>query len=424
MLMDRKSSNFLAHDSSGGAPGAVGASECVPSNGQGGAAAITLPFGRPMISSRERQAVMDVLSGDVLTHGPRVKMFEEAFEAFVGGAHAVATSSCTASLHLAAMFTGLGPGDEAIVPAMSHVATAHAVELCGARCVFVDSEPRTGNIDIDALERAISPRTKAIFVVHFLGVPVEMDRVNAIARRHGVLVIEDCALALGAKFEGVHCGLLGDAGCFSFYPVKHITTGEGGMTLTRRRDVADATRLQRAFGIERPLRPATPGMYDVVRLGPNYRMMEMSAAIGAVQMERLPAFLAQRRQNDSALLGAIRDIEGITTFAEPDDRFTSSRYCRSILLDDSLRHRRAEIIRSLASRGIGSSIYYPTPIPLMSWYADREGFRRDDFPVASWISESSIALPVGPHLTVDDMRFIGRSLQDIVEHVKNLDLAA
>jgi perosamine synthetase len=385
---------------------------------------LAMPFGRPMISQGERQAVLDVLAGDILTHGPRVKEFESAFEAFVGGPHAVATSNCTASLHLAAMFMDLKPGDEVIVPAMSHVATAHAVELCGARCVFVDAESATGNVDINLIELAISPRTRAIFVVHFLGVPADMDRINAIARQQNLLVIEDCALSLGATYKGVHTGLLGDAGCFSFYPVKHITTGEGGMTLTRRRDIADAARLQRAFGIERPARPATPGMYDVIQLGPNARMQEMSAALGVVQLARLPEFLEQRRANDAALLDAIADVNDVSTFAEPDERFVPSRYCRSIILSDSLRAHRAAIMHGLAARGIGTSIYYPTPIPLMSWYAARDGFRRDDFPVASWISESTIALPVGPHLSISDMRFIAGSLRDSIQQVKSIDLAA
>lgn len=390
----------------------------------GASAPISMPFGRPMISDRERNAVMDVLSGDILTHGPRVKEFEAAFESFVGGGHAVATSSCTASLHLAAMFAGLKPGDEVIVPAMSHVATAHAVELCGARCVFVDCEPATGNINIDAIEAAITPRTRAIFVVHFLGVPVDMERVMTIARKHGVFVVEDCALALGATLRGTHAGLFGDAGCFSFYPVKHITTGEGGMTLTRRRDVADSTRLQRAFGIERPLRPETPGAYDVIQLGNNYRMQEMSAAIGIVQMERLPEFLEKRRENDAALLEALDGIPGVSTFAEPGTGVEPSRYCRSIILDEELTTRRSAIMRELSSRGIGTSVYYPTPIPLMSWYADREGWRRDDFPVASWISESTIALPVGPHLGVSDMRAMARALREVIQQVKSIDLAA
>jgi len=385
---------------------------------------LRMPFGRPMISDRERQAVMDVLQGDILTHGPRVQAFEHAFEQFVGGPHAIAISSCTASLHLAAMFLDLKPGDEVIVPAMSHVATAHAVELCGARCVFVDSEAATGNINIDAIEQRISPRTRAIFVVHFLGMPVEMDRVNAIAQRHDLRVIEDCALSLGATYKGVHTGLLSDAGCFSFYPVKHITTGEGGMTLTRRRDVADATRLQRAFGIERQARPATPGDYDIIQLGNNYRMQETSAAMGAIQIERLPEFLEQRRANDAALCEAIDGIEGVTTFAEQDGRFVPSRYCRSVILSDDLKSHRAAIMRGLATRGVGTSVYYPTPIPLMSWYADRDGFEREDFPTATWISESTIALPVGPHLCVNDMRSMASALREITQQVKVIDLAA
>ena len=263
-----------------------------------------------MIGEEERRAVLDVLTGPILTHGPRVHEFEQVFARFTQAPFAVATGSCTAALHLAYLHLGIGPGDEVIVPTQSHVATAHAVEYCGARPVFVDSEPRTGNIDVDAIEACVTERTRALSVVHYLGLPVDMDRVMPIARRHNLFVVEDCALAIGTYYKGVHAGLIGDAGCFSFYPVKHITTAEGGMLITRHADVARSVSMQRAFGIDRNVvsQRKTPGDYDVERLGFNYRLNEIGAAMGLAQMQRVGSFLAKRRENDRALRERLADV--------------------------------------------------------------------------------------------------------------------
>src|SRR4051794_22765026 len=199
----------------------------------------TIPFGRPMIGDEERDAVSGVLGGTTLTHGPRVKEFESAFAAFTGAPNAVAAATCMAALHLSYLAIDLQPGDEVLVPAQTHVATAHAVEACGGRPVFVDADPRTGNLDLDDLEAKLTDRPRAIGLVHYLGLPVDMRRVMELARANDLYVVEDCAVALGAHVDGTHVGLLGDVGCFSFYPVKHITTGEGGMVITRRAELAD-----------------------------------------------------------------------------------------------------------------------------------------------------------------------------------------
>ena len=297
-----------------------------------------IPFGKPLLGEAERRAVLDVLSGPVLTHGPRVHEFEQVFARYTGAPFAVATSSCTAALHLAYLHLGIGPGDEVIVPTQSHVATAHAVEYCGAKPVFVDSEPQTGNIDVDAIEGQITPRTRALSVVHYLGLPVDMDRVMRIAERHKLFVVEDCALALGATYRGVHAGLLGDVGCFSFYPVKHITTAEGGMLITRHADVAKSVSMQRAFGIDRNIvsQRKTPGDYDVERLGFNYRLNEIGAALGLAQMRQIDGFLAKRHENERMLREALAEIDGITMFESSRPGCRSSHYCLPILLSGPL----------------------------------------------------------------------------------------
>jgi dTDP-4-amino-4,6-dideoxygalactose transaminase len=200
---------------------------------------VRIPFGKPLIGSEEKAAVLEVLDGPVLVHGPKAQQFEDAFSEFTQAPHAVSVSSCTAGMHLIYFALGLGPGDEVIVPAQTHVATAHAVELTGAKAVFVDVDRETGNIDIGKIEQAITPRTKAVAVVHYLGVPVEMPRVKELTAKYDLFLLEDCALAPGAWLDGVHAGLHGDAGVFSFYPVKHLTTAEGGMIILKDGEMAD-----------------------------------------------------------------------------------------------------------------------------------------------------------------------------------------
>jgi dTDP-4-amino-4,6-dideoxygalactose transaminase len=372
-----------------------------------------VPFGKPMIDDHERQAVMEVMKGDILVHGPKAKEFEKAFAALTGAPHAIAVSSCTAALHLLYFYLQLGTGDEVIVPAQTHTATAHAVELVGAKPVFVDAERETGNIDITQIEKAITPRTKAISVVHFLGMPVDMDKVNAIAQKHGLFVVEDAALAVGTYFKGVHAGLLGDAGCFSFYPVKHITTAEGGAITTRDPAMALKLERQKAFGVDRTVgERKVPGVYDVTMLGFNYRMNEIEAAIGIEQIKKVPMILERRRSNYEALEKKLRSIGEIELLRSSHGDFQSSYYCLSVILADKLVSKRFEIVEMLKASGVGTSVYYPRPVPHMTYYRQKYGYTEAQFPMASRISYKSIALPVGPHLNEEDMAYIANALKE------------
>ena len=362
-----------------------------------------IPFGRPMIGPEEKQAVEEVLSGPILVHGPKSLEFERSFASFTKAPHAISVSSCTAGMHLLYHALGLGPGDEVIVPSQTHVATAHAVELTGACPVFVDAELNTGNIDLDAVEASITSKTKAMAVVHYLGVPVLMDKALRIARKHNLFLLEDCALSPGASYEGTHTGLLGDAGCFSFYPVKHLTTAEGGMVILKDEALADKIRLLKAFGVDRSHgERKIPGEYDVACLGYNYRMSEIHAAIGIEQMKKLPSFLARRRQNFDQLWDRLSNLENVRVLPQPiDNQSASSHYCMGALLSDLLVPYRPKIMEELKSIGIGTSIYYPHPVPHMSYYKEKYGFI--ECPHAEVISNSIIALPVGPHLGESEM---------------------
>ncbi len=360
-----------------------------------------------------------MLNGPILVHGPKAEAFEQKFAEFTGARRAVSVSSCTAAMHLAYFDVGIGPGDEVIVSAQTHTATAHTVELCGAKPVFVDSEPATGNIDIDRIEEAINDRTKAIAVVHFLGMPVNMAKIDNIAKKYGLYVLEDCALAIGSSFRGIHAGLHGNAGCFSFYPVKHITTAEGGMLITNDDALADRIHRKRAFGLDRFIgERKVPGVYDVNMLGFNYRMNEIQAAIGIQQINRVDRFLKARKENYAVLEAGLEPVDEIRLFKHRHEESISSRYCFSFVLSGQVANRRYELVDALNRRGVGTSVYYPKPVPHMTYYREKYGYKDTDFPVAAKISDHSVALPVGPHLDADDMHYIVQSVKASLHDVR------
>ena len=378
-----------------------------------------IPFGKPMINQLEKDAVLNVMDGSILVHGPVATQFENKFASFTNAPNAVSVSSCTAGMHLIYFALGYGPGDEIIVPAQTHIATAHAVELTGAKPVFVDSEINTGNINIEAIESAINSKTKAIAIVHYLGVPVDMPKVVQIAKKHNLFLLEDCALAPGAKIDNTHVGLHGDAGVFSFYPVKHFTTAEGGMIILKDESLSKKLKLLKAFGVNRTHgERKIPGVYDTIALGFNYRMSEIHAAIGVVQLDKLPDFLKIRKNNFQALESYLKNITDLSILPQPSDgHLESCYYCLGVLLDENIVSKRSEIINLLSEEGIGSSVYYPQPVPRMKYYKDKYGYNKNLYPIASYISDGIIAFPVGPHLDVNDMETIAKEVKILMEKI-------
>jgi perosamine synthetase len=378
-----------------------------------------IAFGKPWITEAEREAVMGVLAGDVLTHGPQAHAFEQEFASFMGDdANAVSMSSGMAALHLAYWQLGIGVGDEVIVTAQTHVATAHAIEAVGARPVFVDCLPDSGNIDPSLIEAAITPQTKAIGLVHFLGIPCDMDAIMEIAQKNNLKVIEDCALAVGATFKEKHVGLFGDAACFSFYPVKHITTGDGGMFVSRHKNLADKVAKARAFGVDRSFAERSiPGMYDVPTLGINYRLSDINSSIGRKQLEKIEIILSRRKENFLTLKQALSDIPGTFVLDTQRQEAVNSHYCLSIILDGDLAGRRNDVVKRLNEAGVGSSVYYPHPVPRLSYYQQKYGYDASPYPQASRISDQSIALPVGPHLGTEDMIYVAEKFSRIIKEL-------
>ncbi len=378
-----------------------------------------IPFGRPLIDKREITSVTKVLKSGIYAHGPVSNAFEKKFCKFTKAKFSTTVSSCTAGMHLFYFALGIGRGDEVIVPAQTHTATAHAVELAGAKPIFVDCDYQTGNIDPKKIEKKITNKTKAICVVHFLGIPADMIKIKAIAKRKKLFILEDCALSLGAKYNNTHTGLLGDAGVFSFYPAKHITTGEGGILITKNKKLFNKIKLLKSLGINKTfLERKTPGIYDAIELGFNYRMSEIHASIGLIQIEKMKRFIDLRKKNFNYFKKRIKSNNEIYILDSLSRKSKNSFYCINVILSKTHAKKRMEIIKYLNSKKIGTSIYYPQPVPRMSFYKKKYGYNKNNFLNAEIVSDRSISLPVGPHLSIKDMEYIVYNLLKFLKKLK------
>lgn len=368
-----------------------------------------IKFARPQIGEAEIAAAVAALGNPRLTNAGHVQAFESKFSEMIGGGMAVATSSCTSALHMALLALKIGPGDEVIVPALTFAACAHVVEAVGATPVFADVHPEAGQLDPEDVEPRITPRTKAIMVMHFAGRPGYMGSFQAMARRRNVKIIEDAATALGALHSGKHVGLLGDVGCFSFHPVKHITTCEGGMLVTHDAEIAARAKLIREFGKEASPYDQQNGRstmpYEIKSFGLNFRMTELSGAIGVAQLDTARKRLEIRRSNYRKLVHALDGLEILDLGGDE-----SAAYCMVVHMP---KNRDAFAIRrALAARHIETSVYYPGPLPLMPYYGGK--YRAEDFPHSTRIAQNAIALSVGPHLGSAEMAYTAQQLKEVL----------
>ena len=375
-----------------------------------------IPFGLPFIGKEEKNIVKNVLSQPILAHGNQTKKFENSFKKFTKSNYALSTSSCTAGMHLFYLAIGVKKGDEIILPTQTHVATAHAIEAVGGKPIFVDSNFLTGNIDVDEIEKKITKKTKVITVVHFVGIPANMIEICKIARKYKLYVLEDCALSLGSRIKNIHTGLWGDAGVFSFYPVKHITTGEGGMIISKNSKLKKKIKSLKSLGIDKNfLDRNTPGLYDCKSFGLNLRMSEINSAIGNVQIKKIPKILELRALNFKYLKQKLDQFgKSIKIIQNQNKFFSSSNYCLVMVLrEKKLYSNRKKIIKFLNNSGIGTSIYYPHPVSHMSYYKRKYNIKKNSFINAQEISNNSISLPIGPHLTKKKLDYIYKKLKII-----------
>ena len=345
-----------------------------------------IPLSRPHITEQEIEAVVAVLRSGRLSIGPRAEAFEAAVAARCGRKHGVAVSSGTAGLHLCVRALGLGEGDEVITTPFSFVATTNCLLFERVRPVFVDIDPDTYNMDPAAVEAAATPRTKAILPVEVFGNPSHFDEYERIASRHGLRMIEDCCEALGAALAGRPAGSFGDCGVFAFYPNKQITTGEGGLIVTDDAALADLCRSMRNQGRD------TEDWLTHARMGFNYRLSEIHAALGEVQMRRLDEILAGRRKSAALYARALAGIDGLHLPSHPDPD-TASWFVYVVRLADSYtQDDRDAVMAHLRAEKIGCNPYF-APIHLQPFVMKLLGTRKGDFPITERVAARTVALP-------------------------------
>lgn len=380
--------------------------------------ATILPNGRPSITEREMEAVLDILRGMWLTTGPTVTSFERQFASWQGVAHAVAVSSGTAALACATFASGFGPGDEVITTPLTFVATANSIAYRGATPVLADIDPRTLCISPDAIRARLTERTRGIIVVHFGGQPADMDSIMQLAAERNLIVIEDACHAPGATYRGRKVGTFGHLACYSFHPVKPITTGEGGMLVTDDPDLARLASLYRNHGLSRDGRQraeAGAWEYDMTELGQNYRLTDLHCAIGIEQLKRLADSLSRRRVIAARYDAAFCDLEYIELPEHPSDTEQGLHLYPILLRLDNLHADRSQIFRALYAENIGVNVHY-IPIHYHSWYQRQFGFRVGDFPVTEAIYARLISLPLFSAMTDDDVDDVIRAVRRVMRY--------
>ena len=374
-----------------------------------------LPYGRQSIDEADIEAVVSTLRSDWLTTGPKVSEFEEAFAARVGARYAVSFSSGTAALHGAAFAAGISAGDEAITTPLTFAATANCILYQGGTPVFCDVDPNTLNLDPDRVRSAVTARTKALLPVDFAGHPAELASFMEMAERHGLLVIEDACHALGAEYRGRPVGSIAHMTVFSFHPVKHITTGEGGMVTTNDSRLADILRKFRNHGISsgaRDRQQAGQWHYEMVLLGFNYRLTDLACALGLRQLEKLEANLSRRRQIAERYTSAFTRMPGVRPPAVRGDVFPAWHLYPIQIEPGSLAAGRGDVFRALRAENIGVNVHY-IPVHLHPYYKDRFGYRGGEFPVAEQAYEHLISLPMFHGMTDQDVEDVIAAVEKV-----------
>jgi UDP-4-amino-4,6-dideoxy-N-acetyl-beta-L-altrosamine transaminase len=378
-----------------------------------------LPYGRQSIDADDVQAVVQALTSDWLTTGPKVIEFERLFAQAIGAQHAVAVSSGTSALHASVAAAGVGPGDEVITTPLTFVATANCVRYVGANVVFADVRSDSLNIDPSSIEQWLTPRTKAIIAVDYAGLPADMAEINAIADRHSLTVIEDAAHSLGALYAGRRTGSIAGLTTFSLHPVKHITTGEGGMVTTDDEVLAQRVRIFRNHGINTDFRQrAAQGswLYEMDSLGWNYRLTDIQCALGMAQLSHLDAWVERRRHIAARYTAAFREMEELTPPSSLPDRLSSWHLYVFRLNLERLRVGRHAIFQALRAENIGVNVHY-IPVPWQPYY-QRLGYSKGQWPVAESAYERMISLPIFPAMKDRDVEDVISAVIKVIKHFR------
>lgn len=362
-----------------------------------------IQIANPQIDNEEIEQVISVLSSKAIAQGPKVEEFEQLFATYIGVKHAIAVNSGTAALHISLLAHEIGKGDEVITTPFSFIATANSILYTGAKPVFVDIRDDDFDIDVVQIEEKLTAKTKAILPVHLFGQPADMKTIRGIARDYDLIVIEDACQAHGAECDGKKVGTFG-TGCFSFYPTKNMTTGEGGMITTDDDEVATRARMIRNHGSQ--------ARYCHQLLGYNYRMTDIAAAIGICQLRKLDQFNNRRIANAEFLTDEMGRIEGlIPPYIKPHIKHVFHQY--TVRVTDDFSISRDELAHELAERGIETAIYYPMPIHRQPLYRDL-GYQ-DQLPVSERAAQEVLSLPVHPSLTKEDLEYISQALRHLIK---------
>ncbi|WMJ90216.1 UDP-4-amino-4,6-dideoxy-N-acetyl-beta-L-altrosamine transaminase [Anaerocolumna sp. MB42-C2] len=371
-----------------------------------------IPYGRQWIDEDDIQAVVETLKSDYLTTGPKIAEFEKAIADYVGAEYAVGVSNGTAALHVACLAAGLQKGDEVITSPITFVASANCILYCGATPVFADIDPVTYNIDPADIRKKITNKTKAIIAVHFTGQPCAMNEIRQIAKEYNLLVIEDAAHALGADYNGKRIGSISDMTTFSFHPVKHITTGEGGMITTNNKELYERLILYRSHGITRDtsllLSNDGPWYYEQQELGYNYRITDIQSALGLSQMKKLDFFIARRREIAEKYNEAFKDLDGIIIPGQKEGCNNSWHlYVIQVTEQD-----RKKVVEALHAKNIGVNVHY-IPVYTQPYYRSH-GYKDVICPNAEKVYQNFISLPMYAKLTNDEQDYVIKQVKELI----------
>lgn len=375
-----------------------------------------LSFATPLIEQPEIDEVVDTLKSGWISTGPKTHKFEEQFKAYVGAKYAIAVNSATAGLHLSLIASGVGKGDEVIVPSMTWASSANVIIHCGGTPVFADCDRATMNIDPADIARKITPRTKAIIIVHMAGRACAMDEIMKIAREKNIVVIEDAAHAVETEYKGKKVGTFGDFGCYSFYATKNLTTGEGGMVVTNDEQKAERIRVLSLHGISADAwnRYGNEGYkhYQVMEAGFKYNMSDIQASLGLHQLARIETHSKRReeiwKKYNEALKGLPLILPAPTASG---DRHAYHLY--TILIDtDKTKITRDQFLTEMTKRNIGTGIHFPA-LHLQPFYRQLLGLKEGDLPNSEWIGERTVSIPLTPKLSDQDV-------QDVIEAIKDV----
>jgi perosamine synthetase len=371
-----------------------------------------VPFFVPWITNKDKQIVLKSLNQRWLTNGSFLQRFESNFQKYISSTYSIGVGSGAQALHLAVRGLGIGPGDEVIVPSFTFVATANAVTSCGSKPIFADVELDTFNISIDSVKKLITKKTKAIIPVHYAGQSCDMDKINSISKKNNLKIIEDCAHALGSTFKNNKCGNLGDVGCFSFYPTKIITTGEGGMVTCNKSELFKKIKIlkSQAMSISSNEREKlATWKYDVTDLGYNYRLDEIRSSLGFSQLFRVDEINKMRIKLASIYTNSLSKIKGIEVPLLKNNR-NHIFHLYSIKITDEYPLTRDELYQKLTQKGIGTSVQY-TPIHLMSYYKKKN--KNKSLKNSEKLMNQVLCLPIFPKMTLKEIQYVIKNIKII-----------